>query len=140
MGRGTDPVIAVFSQCYSGILCLHFDNFWHNGTWRRVLFSLPKGAGHGHSLSQVQPLGLRIKSFNISDLRKTLSSRILNLRRKRTATFWSRKKGRGTNPVIAVFSQCFQSWRRRRETESTNRGTTSPDGKLLNHPTKELAA
>ena len=29
---------------------LHFDNFPHSGTWRRVLLSLPKGPGDGHSL------------------------------------------------------------------------------------------
>ena len=38
------------TQSYSGILPPSLDNFWHSGTWRRVLFSLLKGAGHGHSL------------------------------------------------------------------------------------------
>ena len=46
------------------------------------------------------------------------------------------KEGRGTDPVIAVFTQCIQSWRRRTEAESANCETTSPDGKLLKHPTK----
>ena len=39
------------TQSYSGTPRLHFDKtFSHSGTWKRVLFSLPKGAGHGHSL------------------------------------------------------------------------------------------
>ena len=38
------------TQSYSGTPRLQFDNFPHSGNWRRVLFSLPKGAGHGHSL------------------------------------------------------------------------------------------
>jgi len=48
-----------------------------------VYFSLyQKGWGTDTVLSQVESLGLRIKSFNISDLRKTLSSRILNFTQK----------------------------------------------------------
>ena len=41
------------TRSYSGILRLHFDNLMllaQIGTWKRALFSLPKGAGQGHSL------------------------------------------------------------------------------------------
>ena len=87
-----------------------------------------------------QSLGLRINSFNISNLRKTLSSRkYLSPSRKTYCNVLLQKMGRGTDTVIAVFTQCFQSWPYTTETESTNCGTTSPDGKLLKHPTKELA-
>ena len=120
------------------------------GTWRRVLFSLPKGGWGGGGggggggtdtvLSQVQSLGLRIKSFNNIDLQKTLSFRkCLSPSRKRTATFSSRKNEAWHGPVIAVFTKCFQNWRYTTETESTNCETTSPDGKLVKHPTKKLA-
>ena len=125
------------TQSYSGIPLLHFDNLDTSRTVERgdVYFSLyKKGRGTDTVLSQVQSLGLQIKSFNIIDFWKTLSFRkYLSPSRKRTATF-SRKEGHGTDAVIAVFLQCFQSWRYTTETES-NCGTTS-DGK---HPTKELA-
>ena len=102
-----------------------------------VCFSLyQKGRGTDTVLVQVQSSGLRINSFNISDLRKTLSSRkYLSPSRKRTATFSSRIKGRGTDPVIAVFTQCFQSWRYTTETESPSCQTTSPDEKSSNKGT-----
>ena len=48
------------------------------GTWRRVLFSLPKGAGHGHSLvtgAVFRPANQELQYY--SDLQKTLSSRIV---------------------------------------------------------------
>ena len=85
----------------------------------------------------MQSLGLRIKSFNISDLWKTLSSQIFNLRRKRTATFWSRKKGAWHEPsgngLLAVLSKLAtqernwvnkpwnNSWRE--TSEPSNKGT-----------------
>ena len=92
-------------------------------------------------LSQVQSLGLRIKSFNISDLRKTLSFESTFLQAENVLQRSPPEKGAWHGAVIAVFLQWFQSWRRyTTETESANcEKKTSPDGKLLNHPTKELA-
>ena len=84
------------TQSYSGIPRLHFDNLATSLTVERgdVYFSLyQKGRGTDTVLSPVQSLGLRINSFNISNLRKTLSSRkYLSPSRKRTATFSSWKK------------------------------------------------
>ena len=95
-----------------------------------------KGRGTDTVLSRVQSLGLRTKTFNISDLRKTLSTQITSLQAESVLQRSPlEKKGRGTDPAIAVFKQC---WRRRTETESANCETIF-DGKLLNHPTKELA-
>ena len=108
-----------------------------SGTVERgdVYFCLyQKGRGTYTVLLLVQSLGLRIKSFNVSDLRKTLSSwKYLSPSRKRNCNVLLQKKGRGTDAGIAVFLQCFQSWRYTTETKSSNCQTTSPDGKLLNH-------
>ena len=52
--------------------------FSHSGTWRRVLFFLPKGAGHGTcSLVTGAVLSLRIKSLDISDLRNAEFSKVI---------------------------------------------------------------
>ena len=67
-------------QSYSGIPCFHFDKLDTSRTVEcgDVYFSLyQKGRGTDTILSQVQSLGLRIKSFNISNLQKTLSTRIV---------------------------------------------------------------
>ena len=88
-GRNTDTVFS-----YAELLRntrLHFDKLDTSRTVERgdVYFSLhQKGRGTDTVLSQVQSLGLRTKSLNISDLRKTLSFRkYLSSSRKRTATY-----------------------------------------------------
>ena len=78
-GRNTDKV---FSHATPEHHRLHFDKLDPSRTVERgdVYFSLyQKGRGTDTVLSQVQSLGLRTKTFNISDLRKTLSIRILKL-------------------------------------------------------------
>ena len=62
----------------SGIPCLHFDKLDISGTVEcgdMYFFLYQKRQRTGTVLLQVQFLGLRIKSLNISDHRKTLSSR-----------------------------------------------------------------
>ena len=57
-----------------------------------------RGGARAQSCHRCSLKVLRIKSFNIIDLRKTLSFRKhLSPSRKRTATFSSRKTGRGTD-------------------------------------------
>ena len=109
------------------------------GTWRRVLFSLPKGAGHGHSL--VTGAVFRPANQELQYYRSSEDAEISKVPFSKKKTYCNdlQKKGARHGPVIAVFTQCFQSWRYTTETESTNYETTSPDGKLVNHPTKELA-
>ena len=124
------------TRSYSGIPRLHFDNL---DTWRRVLFSLPKGAGHGHSLVTgvvFRPANQELQYYQSSE--DAEFSKVPFSKQKTYCNVLLQKTGRGTDPVIAVFTQCFQSWRYTTETESTNCETT-PDGKLVKHPTKELA-
>ena len=86
------------TQSYSGIPLLHFDKLDTSRTVERgdVYFPLyQKGRGTDTVLvlSQVQCLDLRIKSFNIGDLRKTLSSRkYLSPSRKRNGNVLLQKK------------------------------------------------
>ena len=77
-----------------------------------VYFSLyQKGRGTDTVLSQVQSLGLRTKTFNISDLRKTLSTQITSLQAESVLQRSPlEKKGRGTDPAIAVSSRKKGAW------------------------------
>ena len=71
-----------------------------------VLFSLPKGAGHGTVLSQVQFLGQRIKILIISDLRKGMSSRkYLSPSRKRSSPEKRAWHGPNDSRLHAVLSK-----------------------------------
>ena len=107
-GRNTDTQSSR-TQSYSGIPRLHFDNLATSPTVERgnVYFSLyQKGRGTDTVLSQVQSLGLRTKTFNISDLRKTLSTQITSLQAESVLQRSPlEKKGRGTDPAIAVSSR-----------------------------------
>ena len=110
------------------------------GTWRRVLFSLPKGAGHGHSLvtgAVFRPANQELQYYRSSE--EAEFSKVPFSKQKTYCNVLLQKNGAWHGPVIAVFTQYFQSWRYTTETESANCETTFPDGKLLKHPTKELA-
>ena len=110
------------------------------GTWRRVLFSLPKGAGYGHSLvtgAVFRPANQELQYYRSSE--DAEFSKVPFSKQKTYCKVLLLKKGAWHGPVIAVFKQCFQSWRYTTETESTNCETAFPDGKLVKHPTKELA-
>jgi len=96
-----------------------------------------KGRGTDTVLSQVQSLGLRIKSFNISDLRKTLSSRkYLSPSRKCTATFSSRKNGAWHGPsdsgLLAMLSKVaihHRNWVNKQWNNFSWRETCEPSNK-----------
>ena len=101
------------TQSYSGIPRLHFDNLDTSGTVERgdVNFSLyQKGRGTNTVLLLVQSLGLRIKSLNIGNLRKTLSSRkYLSPSRKRNCNVLLQKNeawhGPSDSGILAVLSK-----------------------------------
>ena len=116
-----------------------------SGTVERgdVFFSLyQKGRGTDTVLSQVQSLGLRTKSLNISDLRKTLSFRkYLSSSRKRTATYcnvllqkngaWHGPSDSGLHAMLSKLAIHHRNWVNKlsnnfswRETcEASNKGT-----------------
>ena len=110
------------------------------GTRRRVLICLPKGAGHRHSV--VTSAVFRLANQELQYYRSSEDAEFSKVPFSKQKTYCNvllHKNGAWHGPVIAVFTQCFQSWRYTTETESTNCETTSPDRKLVKHPTKELA-
>ena len=131
------------TRSYSGIPRLHFDNLDTSRTnWnvQTCTFPLPKGAGHGHSLGTgavFRPANQELQYYRSSE--DAEFSKVPFSNPKTYSNVLLQKNGAWHGPMIAVFTQCFQSWRYTTETESSNCQTTSPDRKLLKRPTKELA-
>ena len=105
---------------------------------KTYFFAPPKGAGHGHNLFTVAVFRRSQQLEYYRSPQKTLGSRIVKITLQadnKLQCLSLQKKGRGTDPVVAVFTQCFQSWRCRTEAESSNCKTISPDVKRLKHST-----
>ena len=98
------------------------------GTWRRVLFSLPKGAGHGHSLvtgAVFRPANQELQYYRSSE--DAEFSKVPFSKQKTYCNVLLQKNGAWHRPVIAVFTQRFQSWRR----YTTETGSTTVKQLLL---------